>query len=653
MNSKICIGTIDHRRFKPVEHSLSYPVYMYAFDLDELPRLNHRYPFFGYNRFGITSIHDTDYLQPGSLQIKQKLIQLFEDANILEPISSVITFTSARYFNYVFNPVNFHYCYSSEAELVGLVAEVHNTYGERHPYLLTEKIEPSNGWFAQYASSKVFHVSPFNKIEGIYRFYFSDLSERLEVRIELVCEGKKVMEAVLKTRAISMTPRNHIKTLLRHPFVPHLSIPRIYAHAFKLYFQKKLTFYDKPEPISPMTIPKTHPNLMESIFQRLILSAFRKISTGCLIMELPDKQILKFGREKKEGSAVIIIRSYHFFSRVAIDGEIGFGEAYMHGEWDTPNLVGVLKLLIHNRDQFSDGNMMLSILTRIKENLAHDKRKNTIENTPQNIADHYDLSNELYELFLDRQMIYSCGIFEHPEDSLEDAQVQKMTRILEKAQVNASHHLLEIGCGWGGFAIFAAKKTGCRVTGITVSKAQYEKACQRIKKEGLEDKISILLQDYRHTQGTYDRIVSIEMIEAVGPQFLGLYFKQCYNLLTHGGIMVFQAITITDDRYDRYCKERDWIQKHIFPGGHLPCLKVLNETIAENTAFNILEVQHIGPHYATTLSHWRDRFLFHKQEIEKMGFDREFLRKWTYYFSICEAGFETSTIDDIQMALTR
>ena len=653
MNSKIYTGIIEHSRYLPVQHRLSYPLYMYAFDLDELSDIHQKFPFFGYNRFGVTSIHDIDYLQPGNIPIKQKLDQLFDQNDINEPIASVIMVTSARYFNYVFNPVNFHYCFSKNNRLIGIVAEVNNTYGERHPYLLTRKILPSNGWFARYESPKVFHVSPFNRIEGTYHFYFSDLIERIEIRIELIHEEKKVMEVILKAKAIPMTPAKHIKTLIRHPFVPHLSIPRIYANAFKLYFQKKLSFHDKPTPRSPLTMPKQTPSLFESICKKLIVSALKKITIGCLSLKLPDKQNLTFGREKKDATAVMKIKDHNFFTRVILDGEIGFGEAYMHGEWDTPDLVGVLKLLIHNRDQFSDGNMLLSILTRIKEKLAHDKRKNTIENTPQNIADHYDLSNELYALFLDRQMIYSCGIFHHPEDSLEDAQVQKMTRILDKANVDSNHHLLEIGCGWGGFAVFAAKITGCRITGITVSKAQYKKACQRVKQEGLEDKISILLQDYRHTKGTYDRIVSIEMIEAVGPQFYGQFFKQSCKLLKPGGLMVFQAITIADQRYDRYCKERDWIQKHIFPGGHLPCLRVLHKAITENTDFNIGDVEHIGPHYATTLAHWRKQFVDHKHDIENMGFDREFLRKWLYYFSVCQAGFATSALDDIQMTITR
>jgi cyclopropane-fatty-acyl-phospholipid synthase len=351
--------------------------------------------------------------------------------------------------------------------------------------------------------------------------------------------------------------------------------------------------------------------------------------------------------------AIIKIRDFHFFPRIVFDGEIGLGEAYMAGEWDSPDLEGALKQLIENRDRFSDGNLLLSVLTRVQEKLAHDRRKNTIKNTPDNIAAHYDLSNRMYALFLDQRMLYSCGLFLQDDDTLEIAQENKMNRILKQADVHQENHILEIGCGWGGFAVFAAKQTGCRVTGITVSRAQYNRARQRVKHEGLEDQITILLQDYRHTRGSFDRIVSIEMIEAVGPQFFGQYFTQCKNLLKPGGRMVFQAIVIADERYDQYCKERDWIQKHIFPGGHLPCIKILAQTIHDHTDFSVTDMYHMGPHYATTLSHWRKRFAEHSDDIIAMGFDKVFYRKWIYYFSICEAGFRTSGIDDIQVTLQR
>ncbi|WP_300464053.1 DUF1365 family protein [Desulfobacula sp.] len=653
MNSLIYTGTIEHRRFAPITHQLSYPIYMYGFDLEDLPHLGRRYPLFGYNRKAITSIHDKDYLQPGDMPIKQKIDQLLDQHNVKESIQSVMMITSARYFNYVFNPANFHYCFSADNRLATIIAEVNNTYGERHPYVLTQNTHTSPDWLASYQATKAFHVSPFNKIEGHYRFYFSAPENQINIRIELVRDRTKVMEAVLRAQAIPFTGRNHLKTLAKHPFAPHLSVPRIYYHTFRLFFQKRLKFNDKPLPRSPITMPRQTPNLLESISKRLILSVLKKMNTGSLDLQLPNKKTMTIGRIDPVKDAVIQIKDFSFFPRIVFDGEIGLGEAYMAGEWDSPDLVAALTRLIENRDRFGDGNLLLSILTRIQEKLAHDRRKNTIENTPGNIAAHYDLSNEMYALFLDQKMLYSCGLFLQNHDTLEIAQTNKMNRILKQADIGPGQHLLEIGCGWGGFAVFAAKKTGCRVTGITVSKAQYQRARQRVKAEGLEDQITILLQDYRHTRGNFDRIVSIEMIEAVGPQFLGQYFRQCKNLLHAGGKMVFQAITIVDERYDQYCKERDWIQKHIFPGGHLPCLNILEQTIHDHTDFTVTDIYHMGPHYATTLSRWRERFAERWDDIIAMGFDKTFYRKWMYYFSICEAGFITGGIDDIQVTLQR
>ena len=653
MTSRIYIGTIEHRRHLPVVHELSYPIYMYGFDLDDLPRLNRRYPLFGYNRSAITSIHDRDYLYPGNMAMGQKIVRLLDAHNIHEPIASVMMITSARYFNYVFNPVNFYYCFSRENQLIAIIAEVNNTFGERHPYVLTQNTSASNQWFASYQATKVFHVSPFNTIEGHYQFYFSAPVDRLEIRIELVQQGKKTMEAILRGHAMPLTCRNQIKTLLKHPFVPHLSVPRIYSQAFKLFFYKKLPFYEKPVPGSPMTLAKQNPSFLEALCQRLVLGLFKKIEKGCLHLTFPDQRTMILGQANSAQTADLQIRDFNFFFRIVFDAEIGLGEAYTAGEWESFDIVSLLKLFIDNRDRFSDGNMIMSYLTRIQERLAHDRRKNTVRNTPENIAAHYDLSNGLYAVFLDEQMIYSCGLFLGKDDSLADAQACKMQRIVDQADIRPDHHVLEIGCGWGGFAVFVARQTGCRVTGITVSKAQYDLACQRVTAAGLTDRVTILLQDYRHTRGVYDRIVSIEMIEAVGPQFIGQYFRQCNALLKPGGTMVFQAITIADERYEQYCRERDWIQKHIFPGGHLPCLKILNMTLSDNTDFKVTDIFHMGLHYAMTLAHWRKRFVSHGKEITGMGFDRAFFRKWIYYFSICEAGFATQSIDVVQITLGR
>jgi len=653
VNSKIFTGTIEHRRYSPVDHRLSYPLYMYAFDLDELGRLNQRYPLFGYNRLAVTAIHDKDVLEPDALPVKEKIFRLLARHQVRLPVSRIIMITSARYFNYVFNPVNFYYCLDANSRLSAVVAEVNNTYGERHPYVLIPDALDPGKWAAKFQTPKVFHVSPFNRVEGVYHFYFSEPGDHIEIRIELIQDNKKILAAAFKAKGQAMTPVNHLKTIFKYPVAPHLSIPRIYTHAFKLFFRKHLPFNYKPVPENPMTLKRQAPGMVEAFCRVLVFKELKKINQGCLKVAMPNGAVSYFGNARKQPCAVIDIQAYPFFPRLVFNGEIGFGESFMHGEWKTPDIVALLTLLIKNRDALSDGNLVLSFLTRIKEKMAHDRRWNTIRNTSENIRAHYDLSNAFYERFLDDKMLYSCGIFDHPRDALEKAQERKMERILAQARIRDTHHVLEIGCGWGGFAVFAAKKTGCRVTGITVSQAQYDRAIQRVKAEGLDDRITIELKDYRHVTGTFDRIVSIEMIEAVGPQFFASYFKQGYRLLKPSGRMVFQAIIISDDRYEAYCRERDWIQKHIFPGGHLPCLKILESTIADHTSFKVLDIHHMGLHYATTLSHWRDRFLANWEAISGMGFDETFRRKWVYYFSICEAGFIMGGIDNVQVTMIR
>jgi cyclopropane-fatty-acyl-phospholipid synthase len=625
---------------------------MYAIDLDELTQMDREFPLFGYNRLRPTSIYDKDYLQDGTMPIKQKLKDLFCSKGISETIESSVMITSARYFNYVFNPVNFHYCFCKDKNLLGVVVEVNNTYGERHFYVLHEQKPPLQGFQARYRTQKKFHVSPFNKIEGTYDFLFSELSEKLDIQIGLIHSQQKLMAVCLKAKALPMTPMNHFKTLINHPVMPHLSIPRIYLEAAKLFFFKKLTFYQKPVPSSQMTVPRRNPGVFERLCQKVFIFFFNKIESGSLTVQFPKKRRISFGPPGEEESEMMEVKDYRFFHRVVLDGEIGFGESYVFREWETPDLVSLFKLFARNRNQLSDGNWATSILSRAKERIAHGKLRNTTNKTRVNIADHYDLGNDFFQLFLDRNMIYSCAIFKNKDDSLESAQINKLNFIIQMAKICEDDHILEIGCGWGGFAIFAAKKTGCHVTGITLSRAQYEYARERIQEEGLTDKITILLQDYRSITGLYDKIISIEMIEAVGRQFLGRFFQHCCKALKPDGTMVLQSITIPDYRYETYCKKRDWIQKHIFPGGHLPCLSTLKQAISDNTDFSIQQIDHIGKHYAKTLNEWRRRFLQKEQDLYRMGYDQQFQRKWVYYFSICEAGFASKVLHDIIMVLT-
>ena len=292
-------------------------------------------------------------------------------------------------------------------------------------------------------------------------------------------------------------------------------------------------------------------------------------------------------------------------------------------------------------------------LSRFAHRILHTRRRNTPQGSRRNIHEHYNLGNDFYCLWLDPEtLLYSCAVFERPDQTLADAQIAKIRRVLEMAGIRPEHHVLEIGCGWGGFAIEAVRLTGCRVTGITISEAQLELAQARVQAAGLADRIELRLLDYRDLDGRYDRIVSIEMLEAVGHEYFECFFRKCNGALKPEGRIVLQVITIPHERYASYRRSPDWIQKHIFPGGVLPSREIL-ATAMETAGLRIGQADNIGQHYPPTLRAWREQFNAHAADLSRMGFDTTFQRKWNYYFAYCEAGFATGHIDDWLLALVR
>ena len=653
MRSCLYEGSIEHRRTRPREHHFRYPLYLYCLDLDELGDLDRNLPFFGYNRFRPAAIYDRDYLQETEGTIREKLLDTLRGKRYAKDIERTLLITSARYFRYVFNPVSFHYCLSPENTLLCIVAEVNNTFGEKHLYVLDEPQDPVPGYAAHYLHEKAFFVSPFNSTAGCYEFFFSEPGKTLGIRIDLQRDGENVFSAQLRAEARPLTRTGHTAMLLKHPFVPHLSMPRILFEAGRLALQKKLTYLDKPIPFSAMTIRRRPPGWIQRTSMRLVTGFFSKIRQGGIRMFLPDRQISHFGQKDSGLEGEITVNDYRFFSRLVLGGDVGLGEAYVDEDWDTADLVTLFRLFIRNREALADGYPATSWLKRRKNDLLHMTRLNTLLGARRNIRRHYDLSNDFFRLFLDRSMAYSCGFYRTETDTLENAQENKFERILQLARIDTSDKVLEIGCGWGGFAVAAARRTGSQVTGITLSEAQHRFALQRVQEENLQDRISILLQDYRKTDGTYDRIVSIEMLEAVGERYFGTFFRCCDRLLKPGGLLVLQVITIPDQRYDTYRKETDWIQKHIFPGGLLPSLTRLCTAATAHSSLVMESMEDIGPHYARTLHDWRDRFVQHRDDVAAMGFDRGFQRKWVYYLAICEAGFAERALGDIQVVFRK
>jgi len=653
MNSRIFIGQVKHERLKPVRHQLAYPLYVYCFDLDELTELDRTLPLFGYNRPRPASLYDRDYLDDSDGTVREKLTRFLEAEGYADAVTTIMLVTSARYFNYIFNPVSFYYCFSRRGDLVCVVAEVNNTFGERHVYIPRRTENEGNGFPARFSAPKHFHVSPFNDMTGSYEFVFSDIRKELFIRINLYRDDELAFYAELWGTPVPLTASGHAKVLLSHPLIPHLTIPRIYWEAVKLFFVRKLPYHEKPVPLSMMTIRRNPPTLFQKRCMNFIVTLLNRIRHGAIRMTLPDGTARTFGPESTKDPGVMDIHDYGFFSRVILGGDIGLGEAYVDGLWDSPDPVTVISAFIENRNSVSDGGFITTVYTRLRDRILHLARANTPSGARRNIRRHYDLSNDFFETFLDRSMTYSCGIFNSPGDTLEDAQKNKHHAVIEKARITADDHVLEIGCGWGGFAIEAVKETGCRLTGITVSQAQYDYARNRVFKEGLDDRITLHLRDYREMGGKFDKIVSIEMLEAVGHKQLGTFFHKLDDLLRENGRIVLQAISIPDQRYDGYRKDADWIRKHIFPGGHLPSLGALIKAMKNHSSLTIDDVENIGLHYARTLREWRRRFEENIDAVSAMGFDRSFRRKWLYYLASCEATFATRYLGDLQLVLTR
>lgn len=405
---------------------------------------------------------------------------------------------------------------------------------------------------------------------------------------------------------------------------------------------------------SPQKIARSQiPTLFERSCINLVISLFDKIESGSLTFHLPDGSLRHFGDRNSPHQAQMIIHDYRFFKDAVLGGEVGLGEAYMKGFWDADDIPSLFTILIKNRQALDNGHMAPAWLMRQKDRLLHKLRANTLIGSRRNIGEHYDLSNDFFQTFLDPTMLYSCGLYQSEDDTCENAQHHKIRSIIEKAHIESSDHVLEIGCGWGGFAMEAVQQTGCHVTGITVSEEQYRLAQERIRQAGLQDKITILFKDYRHVTGLFDKIVSIEMLEAVGHKYLGTFFKTCDNLLKPAGRMVIQVITVPDQNYEKYRRTTDWIQKYIFPGGHLPSVTVLAEVVTRQTSLLMENLEDIGTHYARTLKDWRASFTCNMDKISAMGFDEVFRRKWIYYLAICEAGFRERAIGDIQVVFRK
>lgn len=360
-----------------------------------------------------------------------------------------------------------------------------------------------------------------------------------------------------------------------------------------------------------------------------------------------------FGAEDAKLSAEIRVLDQKFYRRIVFGGSIGAGEAYVDGMWESDNLTNLIRIMALNIELLYRIEKIFSPLLQAFNVIKHRFNNNTKKGSKKNILSHYDLGNEMYQSFLDPTMMYSSGIYPKASSTLEEASVNKLDEICKKLELQPTDHLIEIGTGWGGFAIHAAKNYGCHVTTTTISDAQFEEAEKRIKANGLENKITLLKTDYRELEGKFDKLVSIEMIEAVGEKYLPGFFKKCSSLLKQDGKMLIQAITIRDQAYRQYANSVDFIQKHIFPGGFLPSNSKMLDVMSKKTDLVVRGLDDFGFDYARTLKDWRQRFNSNFDQIREFGFDDHFKRLWNFYFCYCEGGFRERTISVVHVIATK
>ena len=384
---------------------------------------------------------------------------------------------------------------------------------------------------------------------------------------------------------------------------------------------------------------------------KILSLLLRNVKFGQIQLALPDGEILTFGRKSPDGPAVLKVHNMAFFNRTLRQGAMGFAESYMDGEWSSPDLAKLLILLNSNMTMLQQ-NIGKNRFTQWINRIIHILRPNTREGAKRNIHAHYDLGNEFYALWLDATMTYSSALFRDSQQTLRDAQNEKYRALAASTDIGPDDHVLEIGCGWGGFAEFAAREIGCKVTGITISNEQLAFAKNRIAMAGLQDKVDFKFCDYRDLTEKYDRIVSIEMFEAVGESYWPTYFDQVHACLKPGGKAGLQIITIAKERFDSYRKKTDFIQRYIFPGGMLPSPERLDGEFA-NADLKLVAREDFAADYARTLAEWRHRFLEVWPEVQALGFDARFRNMWEYYLAYCEAGFTTQSIDVSHFALMR
>lgn len=401
---------------------------------------------------------------------------------------------------------------------------------------------------------------------------------------------------------------------------------------------------------SPMKLKQ---NKINGFIRKKVLQQLSGIKSGNLVIHDPLEKTTIGKQSNSDLTINLWVKDFDFYNQVATHGSIGAAESYMQGQWHADDLTGLVRLLVRNRDLLDELEGGMAWLKNGLLKFWHWFNKNNQQGSRKNIAAHYDLGNEFFQLFLDKHLMYSSAIYTEQANSLELASELKLKTVCDKLQLNSHDHLLEIGTGWGGLAIYAATHYGCQVTTTTISEQQYQFAAKKVKQLGLEDKITLLKEDYRDLTGQYDKLVSIEMIEAVGHHYLDTYMTQCNALLKDDGLALIQAITIEDHRYDQALSSVDFIKRYIFPGSFIPSVSAIVGSIKNTGNFRLINLEDFGESYAKTLHDWRIAFMDNLELVRKQGFSESFIKMWEFYLCYCEGGFIEKAISDVHLLMAK
>src|SRR6056300_1711887 len=581
INSAIYNGKVIHKRFKPKVHSFKYSVFSLFIDLSELETLDKEISFFSLNKFNLISFFEKDHGDRDGSSLTGWVIKQLQNYEINTENIKIKLLCYPRIFGYVFNPLSVFYIYDKNENIIAILYEVKNTFGEQHTYVFKVKDDQK---LLQHNCSKKFHVSPFIEMTCSYFFRLLKPGQKISVIIDQYQEQDN--------------------------------------------YRKLMILYN--------------------ISDKIVFSLLRNIDYGHLEIKTPSNTLLNFGDPQSKLKADMTIKNPAFNYNLIKGGSIAFAECYMRDEFETSNLSNLIELTARNIKivhKFS-GVFDFPLFNYIKNKII----KNTKGRSKENIAKHYDLGNEFFSLWLDNTLTYSSAIFDEQNKDLSSAQNNKYQKLINLMKPNHGDKVLEIGCGWGGFAEYLGKNYDVKLDCITISKKQFEYAKERIQKCGLNEKVNIEIKDYRDLKGKYNSIASIEMIEAVGQNYLQSYFNTIKHNLSDGGKAAIQAITIDDSLYGRYKNKQDFIQKYIFPGGFLPSKNSLEKYASDNGLF-FNGYNSYAEDYSNTLAIWRDKFNEKWEQIKEQGFDSTFKRMWEFYLSYCEAGFKSRNIDLIQFSL--